>query len=215
MDRIQNATSATNVLSSLGNQALSNQQSLFSMGQMSLQNERSSSLANAQYEMSRGGGLSGAMSGMIAGAGAGMQMAQGFNAMSNQTALTNAAIQQNNPLAQGFQFGSASAATQAAMGSNGLGMGGAPGGGRAPAAAAPMMDPFGGRTAFSQNYMNQPSAAPVASAQVYGPAAPTGAYAPMPASSPWFGNGGAFSSLFGSSGGNAYNNGFSWANIGR
>lgn len=82
------------LLQGLSDQAFGNQQNLFGMGSSALQQDFGRQLASAQYEQSRGGGIGGALTGMAAGAGAGAQMGQGMNAMSNQSAWTNAGIQQ-------------------------------------------------------------------------------------------------------------------------
>lgn len=72
-----------NTLQGLANQAFSGQQSLFGMGQQ----QQTNAMSNAQYQMSQGGGIKGALTGLAGGAGAGMQMAGGMAQMGASNAM--------------------------------------------------------------------------------------------------------------------------------
>lgn len=65
-------------LSGLSQQAFGNQQNLFNMGNQVYQNEWNRAMQTAQYEQSRGGGLSGAITGLTGGLAAGFNVAQGM-----------------------------------------------------------------------------------------------------------------------------------------
>ena len=105
-------------LQNLGQQAFTNQGNLFNMSNSTLQSERNFGMQNAQYEQSRGGGFAGALNGILAGAGAGLQAGQGLQSMMNQTNMTNAQIGQMQQQS-GLQAMPASANTLAMSGLQG------------------------------------------------------------------------------------------------
>lgn len=78
--RLGYATQRTNLLGGLATQAMQNRQLIASMGEGIMNNERNFRLATAQRygTQESGGGLKGAISGFIGGAGAGASMASGM-----------------------------------------------------------------------------------------------------------------------------------------
>lgn len=182
--------SRVNTLAGLSQQAFGNQQNVFGMGQQLSQSEWSRALGKASYEQSQGGGFLGGLTGAMGGAAAGLNMAQGMGQMSNQSKLIGQMGQQN-----GLQVMSASANTLAAA--NGIGsMAGMSG--RSPAAV--------------QNLAPQTPAYQNPSQSIFSMYPPPQA---APQAAPSAGFFGGLSSLFGSSGGQAYNMGFSQSTLGR
>lgn len=202
-----------NTLQGLSQQAFGNQQNLFSMSNQTLQNERSFGMQQAQYEASRGGGFQGALNGIMAGAGAGLQAGQGIQAMQNQTNMTNAQISQMQGQGQDGAGGRTSMSSDYLNGGSNYGM-------PSRSVAAPMRSVAQVMpTAVAPQMMSNPASLGqnpfVASPQSNFSAPPYQA----PNSGPmtgWFSGGNSvFGNLFGSSGGTAYGNGYSSAYIGK
>lgn len=85
-----------NTLGNLSAQAFANQSNLFNMNQ----NLFNMDLSAAGYENSRGGGLKGAISGALTGAGAGLQFATGLGNITNAKNLTDAQVNATNAFAK-------------------------------------------------------------------------------------------------------------------
>jgi hypothetical protein len=96
MDMLSLQGQRVNTLQGLAEQAFAGQQNLFGMGQ----NLFGMDMGAAQYENSRGGGLKGAITGGITGAGAGLQLATGFSNIANAGKLATAQAGMMNTLAK-------------------------------------------------------------------------------------------------------------------
>jgi hypothetical protein len=77
LDTLNLSGQRVNALQGLADQAFAGQQNLFGMGQ----NLFSMDMGEASYEASRGGGAKGAITGLVSGAGAGLQMMTGLGGL--------------------------------------------------------------------------------------------------------------------------------------